>query len=187
MEAALSRNWWAIAVRGFLALGLGIVAWMRPGLTLSFLILLFAVYVLDDGIFAIVAAVRASRRNEVWWPVAVEGVFGVAVGLIALVVPTAGAAMILLLMAVWAIGTGILELVAAVRMPYGQWFLALSGGLRILVGGMLLARPHAGMQVLMMWTAAYAIVYGVLQVLLSLRLRRVSVTPRIGGTTPQTA
>ena len=130
MEATLSRNWWAVAVRGFLALGLGIVAWMRPGLTLAFLILLFGVYVLDDGIFAIVAAVRASRRNEVWWPVAIEGVFGVAVGLIAFIVPTAGAAMILLAIAVWAICTGVLELVAAARLHYGQWYLALSGGLR---------------------------------------------------------
>jgi uncharacterized membrane protein HdeD (DUF308 family) len=73
----LSRNWWALALRGLLAVVFGLAAFFLPGITLTVLILLFGAFALVDGIFAIVTAVRAERHDARWWLLLAEGVFGV--------------------------------------------------------------------------------------------------------------
>src|SRR5712671_7164087 len=80
MSAALARNWWAVALRGVFAILFGIVAMLKPGITLAALVLLFSAYMLVDGIFAIVAAVRAVRRREQWGWLVLEGIADLAAG-----------------------------------------------------------------------------------------------------------
>jgi len=65
MSAALAQNWWAIALRGAFAILFGLVALLLPEVTMLALVLLFAAYMLLDGIFAIIAGVRAARRRPV--------------------------------------------------------------------------------------------------------------------------
>jgi uncharacterized membrane protein HdeD (DUF308 family) len=175
MDDLLSRNWWAIAVRGLLALGFGVVAFARPGFTLTLLVIIFGAYMLDDGVFAIVAAVRAARREERWWPMALEGVLGVVVGLLTFLVPTAAASVIFLVIAAWAVVTGVLEIIAGARLRKqiaGEWLLALSGLLRIALGVLLFVRPGQGLHALVVLTGSYAFAYGVVMLALSFKLKR---------------
>jgi uncharacterized membrane protein HdeD (DUF308 family) len=60
----LAQNWWAIALRGVFAIVFGILAILLPGVTLASLVLLFAAYMLVDGVLAIVAGVRAVRQHR---------------------------------------------------------------------------------------------------------------------------
>src|SRR5918998_4688562 len=83
----LSRNWWALALRGLVAIVFGVLAFVWPGITLWALILLFGAYMLVDGVFAIVAAVRAAGDDARWWLLLVEGILGVLAGLVAFVWP----------------------------------------------------------------------------------------------------
>jgi uncharacterized membrane protein HdeD (DUF308 family) len=191
-DDALSRNWWAILTRGLVAIAFAAVAWARPGLTLAILIIFFAAYVIEDGILSIVAAVRAARREERWWPMALEGVLGVALGLFAIIMPTKAISVALVVVAVWALASGALELVAAVRLRRaiaGEWLLALSGLVRLAFGVLLLARPGAGLWALLWLTAGYALVDGLVLIALSLRLKRYAERPQAGagGMTPQPA
>ena len=64
MSALLARNWWVIALRGALAILFGIIALFLPEATMLALVLLFAAYMLVDGVLAIVAGVRAARRHD---------------------------------------------------------------------------------------------------------------------------
>jgi uncharacterized membrane protein HdeD (DUF308 family) len=66
MSALLAVNWWAIALRGVVAILFGIIALLMPEITIEAFVLLFAAYMLVDGIFAIVAGVRAARHRERW-------------------------------------------------------------------------------------------------------------------------
>ncbi|MHB8144311.1 MAG: DUF308 domain-containing protein, partial [Vulcanimicrobiaceae bacterium] len=76
MLQVLARNWWALLVRGIAAILFGILAFALPGTTLFVLVMLFGAYALVDGVFALVAAVRAAEAHTRFWPLAVEGIVG---------------------------------------------------------------------------------------------------------------
>ena len=171
----LSRNWWALALRGLAAILFGILAFAWPGITLFVLIVFFGAYMLVDGIFAIVAAVRAAGDGARWGLMLIEGVLGVAVGLVAFFWPGLTALALLYLIAAWAIVTGIMEIAAAIRLRrevVGEWAMILGGALSVLFGVLLVVIPaRAGLLSLTWLIGAYAVVFGVLQVVLAFRVR----------------
>jgi uncharacterized membrane protein HdeD (DUF308 family) len=173
MSALLAQNWWAIALRGVSAIIFGIIALLMPGATMLALVLLFAAYLLVDGIFAIIAAVRAARRQERWGWLIFEGLFDLVTGGIAAVWPLITIVAFALLMGAWAIVTGALLLGASFRLniPHGRWLMALAGAISVIWGVLLIIWPLIGALVLTWWMAAYALIFGVAMLVLALRLR----------------
>jgi len=170
----LSRNWWALALRGLAAIVFGVLAFVWPSITLWALVLLFGAYMLVDGIFAIVAAVRAAGREARWWLLLVEGVLGVLAGLVAFLLPGITALALLYLVAAWAIFTGILQIVGAVRLRReieGEWALILGGVLSVIFGVLLAVLPGPGILALVWLIGAYAVVSGMLLIVLAFRVR----------------
>jgi uncharacterized membrane protein HdeD (DUF308 family) len=189
-EETLAQNWWSVLIRGLVAIGFALIAWFRPGLTVAILLVLFAAYVIEDGIMAFVGAVRASRREERWWPQALEGICGITLGLVAILLPAKALGVAFVLIAVWALVTGVLELIAAARMRRridGWPLMGLSGLWRLAFGIVLVLRPTAGLYTLLWVTAAYAFVDGIILVALSLRLKRRAEQKQMGagGMTPE--
>ena len=82
MLAILARNWWAIALRGLIAVLFGVAAFIWPGLTLTVLVILWGAYAFVDGVFALVAAVRAAEQRMTWWPFVLSGILGIAAGIL---------------------------------------------------------------------------------------------------------
>jgi len=170
----LARNWWALALRGLAAIVFGLLAFILPGITLTALILLLGAYMLVDGVFAIVAAVRADRHDERWWLLLAEGVLGVLAGIVAFLWPGLTALALLYLVAAWAIVTGILQIVGAIRLRReieGEWALILGGGLSVNFGVLLAVLPGPGILALLWLIGAYALVSGVLLIILAFRVR----------------
>jgi uncharacterized membrane protein HdeD (DUF308 family) len=171
----LGRNWWALALRGVAAILFGILAFAWPGITLFVLVLFFGAYMLVDGIFAIVAAVRAAGREARWWLLLIEGVLGVLAGLVAAFWPGLTALALLYFIAAWAIVSGILEIAGAIRLRReieGEWALGLSGALSLLFGVLLAVIPApAGLLSLVWLIGAYALAFGVLLLVLAFRVR----------------
>ena len=81
MPATLRSNWWAIVLRGVVAILLAIVTFMVPGITIAFLVTLFGVYTLIDGVFAIVSTIKAVAGHRRWGAFLLEGILGILVGL----------------------------------------------------------------------------------------------------------
>jgi uncharacterized membrane protein HdeD (DUF308 family) len=173
MSALLAQNWWAIALRGVFAIIFGIIALLMPGATMLALVLLFAAYLLVDGIFAIIAAVRAARRQERWGWLIFEGLVDLVTGGIAAVWPLITIVAFALLMGAWAIVTGALLLGASYRLniPHGRRLMALAGAISVIWGVLLIIWPLIGALVLTWWMAAYALIFGVAMLVLALRLR----------------
>jgi uncharacterized membrane protein HdeD (DUF308 family) len=174
MTTVLARNWWALAVRGVLAVLFGLIAFIMPGVTLAAIVLLFGAYAIIDGILTIVAAVRALEHHERWGGLLLEGIVDIIAGIIAFVWPAATALALLFLVAFWAIVTGVLEIIAAIRLRKdvkGEWLLILNGVLSLVFGGVLLALPGAGLLVIVWWIGAYAIVFGIILIALAFKLR----------------
>jgi uncharacterized membrane protein HdeD (DUF308 family) len=180
--ASLARNWWVLVVRGVAAIIFGALTFVLPGVSLAALVLLFGSYALVDGVFNIVAAVRRSDDARPWWALLLGGIAGIAAGIITFVYPGVTAIVLLYVIAWWAVITGVLEILAAVRLrkqTTGEWWLAASGALSIILGVLLVAAPGAGALALVLWIGAYAVVSGVLLIALGVRLRRWREQPRM--------
>jgi len=171
----LARSWWAIALRGLASIIFGILAFVMPGVTLAVLVLLFGAYALVDGIFNVVAAISGRSGARSWWMLLLEGLVSVAAGLVAFFMPGLTALTLVYVISAWAIITGVLEIVGAIRLRKvitNEWWLALGGVLSIVFGVLIAAAPGAGALALVFWIGAYALIFGVLLVGLGFRLRR---------------
>ncbi len=181
MNGGLARNWWVLALRGFLAIVFGVLAFLWPGFAWAVVVLLFGAYAFVDGIFAIVAAVAGHGQAGRWWALLLEGIIGIAIGAITLFWPGVTELALLYLIAYWSIATGIFEIIAAVRLRehiQGEWALALGGILSVLFGLVLVVMPIAGAIAVAWLIGFYAVVFGVLLLVLAFRLRaRSTATP----------
>ena len=173
MTTVLTRNWWALALRGIFAVLLGLAAFVLPGVTLAVLVALFGAYAVVDGVLTIIAGIRAAERHERWWSPILKGLAGIAAGVLAFVWPALTALALLYLIAGWAIVTGVLEIVAAVHLhrAHGEWLLILNGVLSVLFGFLVVIWPSAGVLTLLWLIGTYAIVFGVVLLVLAFRLR----------------
>ncbi len=164
MLTALVKNWWMGAVRGGLGILLGLTLLLLPRVGLGEVVALFGIYAVLDGLCAVASAVRVSRVPLEAWPVALEGVVSVVLGVVALGAPFEAAGFVRVI-AIWGLVTGILEIVGAMRLPRGvegHWFLATGGVWSIFLAMLLLGLPHAVTDYLVRAIGVYALVFGAL-------------------------
>jgi uncharacterized membrane protein HdeD (DUF308 family) len=174
MFVVFAKSWWALVLRGLASIAFGVLAFVWPHLTLTVLVFLFGAYALVDGVFAIAAGVKSHAENKRWWVLLVEGVLSIIAGVMAFVIPGITALVLLMLIAAWAMVTGVFEVVAAIQLRkyiVGEWLLALAGVASILFGIALLWNPNAGALAVVWIIGAYAIVFGVLLAALGFRLK----------------
>jgi len=174
-----TRSWWVVFLRGLVAIVFGILAFAWPGVTLATLVLLFGGYVLLDGIFSLFAAISGWRHREDWWLLLLEGVIGIWAGTVTLRTPAITAVMLVLFIAVWAMATGVLRIVAAIRLRKeisGEVWLAFSGLASVVFAFMIMLRPGAGALALVWMIAGYALVLGASLVMFGLELRSLRTT-----------
>jgi uncharacterized membrane protein HdeD (DUF308 family) len=169
---SLVRRWWMPVVRGLFAIAFGVLCFVAPGSSLFALVLLFGAYALVDGVLNLGHAIGGGRQN---WPALLfSGLVGIAAGVLTFMWPKITAVALVLVIAAWAIITGVAALVAAVKLRkaiHGEWLLALEGVLSIALGVLLFLRPGAGALALVIWIGAYAVVSGILLLALGFRLR----------------
>jgi uncharacterized membrane protein HdeD (DUF308 family) len=180
MSYILAHNWWALALRGLAALVFGTLVFFWPGITLVVLVLWFGAYALMDGLFAIIAAVKAAGRQQRWGSMLLEGVSGLGAGVLTFLWPGITALVLLYLIATWSILTGIFEIAAAIRLRReieGEWLLGLGGIASIVFGVFLFAFPGVGALAVLGLIGAYALGIGILWLLLAFRLRRWRTSP----------
>ncbi len=170
---ALERNWWLILLRGVCAVIFGVLTFIWPGVTLLTLVLLYGAYALIDGAIAIWAAIVGGEPAPRWW-LLIVGLLGIAAGLVTLLMPGVTALVLLFFIAFWAILTGVMQIVGAIRLRKeidNEWMLAASGVLSVLFGIILIVQPGAGALGLNFVIGAYAVIYGGILIGLALRLR----------------
>ena len=169
----LHRGWTFLLLRGIAAIMFGILTLTRPGITLTALVLLFAVYAISDGVLAVLAAV-SGRSNRHWWMLLLGGLIGIGVGVLALLNPGLTAIALLFYIAGWAIATGVLEVIIAIRVRkevHGEWRLIVAGVVSIAFGAFLFARPGAGAVTVLGMIGFYALGLGLLLVMLAFKAR----------------
>ncbi len=170
----LANRWWALVLRGVAAIIFGILAFVSPPAGLVALVLLFGFYAIVNGGIDLSLAVRGPSGERRWGSLVFEGVVSIVAGVVTLIWPGITALALILVIGAWAIVTGIAQIVAAIRLRKrirGEWLLALAGVLSVAFGVILYVSPGAGALALVLLIGAYAVVFGVLLVVLGMRLR----------------
>jgi uncharacterized membrane protein HdeD (DUF308 family) len=170
----LSRDWWHFAVRGVLAIIFGIVTLIWPGSTMTALVLLFGAFALVDGIFTVFTGLESRKYFKQWWALLLEGLTGIVIAALAFVWPDVTALVLLYFIAAWAIFTGIFEIMAAIELRnviVGESVMILYGLLSIVLGVLLFAFPQAGAVSLAWAIGFYAIIAGIMEIVVAFRLR----------------
>ena len=170
----ISAHWWLLLARGIVAVALAIVTFAWPGIAIGVLVLLFGAYAMVDGFLGIGFAIRCAAQHERWLGLLLEGVLGVFVGAVVFALPGAAALSFLLLVAFWAISTGVFEIFAAVRLRKqieGEFWLGLAGVLSIAIGIWFLAQPGLGLLATVWALASYELLFGLVLIGLAFRVR----------------
>jgi len=171
----LARAWWLVLVRGIVAIVFGILALFWPGITLLVLVIFFGAYAIVDGVFSIFSAFRHDTRSRAW--AIFSGIIGILAGLVALIWPGITSLALLYVIAFWAILHGIAEIVGGIQLRKvidNEWALILGGVLSVIFGAMLFLWPGAGMLGLVWLIAIFAVIYGIVMVVLSFRVKKLA-------------
>ena len=172
MSEVLAESWWAVGLCGILGILFGLICLLTPGLAVEVFVILFAAYMLVDGVFAIAAGIKAARNGERWGLLILEGIVDLAAGLVAVLWPAITLVALIWLIAIWAVVTGALMLAGAfsLNLDHGRWWLALGGIASVIFGILLVIEPLIGAVVLTLWIGAYAIVFGIFLLILAFQL-----------------
>lgn len=176
MLRMLATNWWIVGLRGITTLLFGFGAILFPGLTLAILITMFGVYTIIDGLFTIVMGVWGGKdRATGWFTLLLEGLVRIAAGVVAIIWPELTSLTLVIIIATWAIITGIIEIIMAIRLRKeieGEWMLGLGGFLSILLGVVLFARPGIGVVAGVSLIGFYAILFGALLIVFAIQMQK---------------
>ena len=116
----------------------------------------------------------SRTKDSPRWCFFVEGLVSIGAAVVALVWPELTAFIMVLSITGWAVFTGNLEIVTAIRLRHeinNEWLSAVGGTVSIVLGVLLFIQPVAG-GIAIIWTvAAYAVIFGVLLIALGFRLK----------------
>jgi uncharacterized membrane protein HdeD (DUF308 family) len=174
MLALLAKYWWVALLRGIVAIVFALMAFAWPGLTLATLVLFFGAWALVSGVFLVVGAFGGRRPDGEWWLMLVQGLLGIAVGVLTFAAPVVTEFALLLYIAAWALASGVIEIVTAVRLRReieGEGWMILNGLLSVAFAFVLMLFPASGALALVWFIAAFAFVFGLLMLALAFRLR----------------
>jgi uncharacterized membrane protein HdeD (DUF308 family) len=170
----LRQAWPVLMVRAVLAVALGLVMLIVPGVTLLVVAWAFGIYAIIDGVAQVLDAFRRRQRPR-WWIALLLGLIGVVAGVLALIWPLLTAVILAVLVGSWALITGVIEIVSAVRQHRERrrtaW-LVVAGLLSVIAGVLILIWPVSGAVALAMLLGGFATVYGVVLAGLALAVRR---------------
>jgi uncharacterized membrane protein HdeD (DUF308 family) len=174
LATILSRYWWTLALRGVLWIVFGILALVMPAVSLLTLTLMFGVFVLMDGIACVVSAIGGRRESSSWVLLLLAGLAGILTGVLTFVSPRITALILLYYVAAWCLVTGVVQIVAAIRLRKeidNELWLGLAGFASLAFGVLIVANPGAGILAVLWILAIYAIALGVILIMLGLRSR----------------
>lgn len=175
MLKMLFKNWWMILLKGTLLIIFGILAFLRPGITMTSLVIWFAAFMIADGVISLAAVISNWNSREDKWLLVAEGALGVLLGILIFRRPVVFEVFIAYLIGFWAIFSGISKIAMAIQLRKemeGEGWLVLSGIMSILFGIIIFAQPMTGIATLMWIAGTFAILVGILMIFLSLKLRR---------------
>jgi len=169
-DTQLRKMRWVLGLNGLLSIALGIVILVWPGISLNALTILFGAYALASGVVGLFYSFTAGADGERGWLV-LNGLLGIAVGIIVLVWPSISALALLYVIGAYAVALGIIAVGGAFWLPIGGGdtaLMILSGLVSILFGIVIFAQPGDGALVTLALIAAFLLVTGITELVVAI-------------------
>jgi uncharacterized membrane protein HdeD (DUF308 family) len=178
----LHGAWWVMLLRGILAIGLGLFAFLKPACMLVGIVQVMGLFFLLDGVLLIISAIKGHTGGSRWLTL-LGGVFcilaGVAIFSSPLFSTLVTGAVVIYLMAFFVLLTGILRIVTAMRVwktSDHNWLLLVEGIVGIIFAVILIESPIASAVVLMQIVGVIAIILAITMIILAFGLRKLAQT-----------
>jgi len=171
----VASYWWTWILRGVIAFLFGLAIFTRPVVSTSVLVLLFGAFALAGGMLALIAGLSTIGQGKYWWAIIIEGFIGIAIGFLTFFIPGITALALLVVIAIWAILTGVFAIIGAISgdtESKHRWLQGFSGLISIILGLILLASPAVGILAVVWVLGIYAMIYGISQIVEGIRLNR---------------
>jgi uncharacterized membrane protein HdeD (DUF308 family) len=172
MPETLQKNWWLIAARGVLAILFGILALASPYIVIFSLITFFAFFAILSGFFILTLAFLGETDNRGLR--ILEGLIFLGAGIVVLLNPVSALGGIMIFIAAWAILSGVIHIIGAVKLRKviaNEWLMIFNGIISIIFGILLAGNLIQGAGVMLMIFGAFAILSGFFTLILAFRIK----------------
>ena len=172
--ADLVDHWGLLLTYGLVTVGLGVVLAVWPDETLKVVAILIGIQLIITGVFRLVLAIASSSLDTS--SRALVGLFGalaLVVGLLCLRSPMQTILVIGVILGVWWLVAGLIDIVSAIRDEGSTrrgWDLAM-GAITALLGLFLLINPEVSLGVLVVVICVWLFAYGFLAIVAAFVLR----------------
>jgi uncharacterized membrane protein HdeD (DUF308 family) len=154
---------WVLGLHGLASVVFGVMILAWPDISVYALTIVFGAYTFATGIFEFGTAFTAQGREERGWLI-LRGLLGMTVGVLVFAWPGSSALALLYVIGAYAVGLGVLAVVASFRLPldgHDRVSMILTGFVAILFGIVIFAKPGAGALAVLALIAAFALVTGI--------------------------
>lgn len=167
------RTWWMLLIFGIIAVIFGLSAFFAPAATAMAMVWAFGIMALAEGIISVIALFNKNTEGSRTW-LLLYAVASILFGVIAVINPIVTAGVLLMFLAAWLLVAGVYRIILAIRIRKqieGEWMIALSGVLAIILGILFVVSPGGGIVAVTLWVGVLALIYGILQIVAAFRLR----------------
>ena len=192
----LKKMRWTLGLHGLVSVVFGVMILAWPGISVYALTIVFGAYTLATGIVELGTAFTSRGKDERGW-LALRGLLGIAVGVMVFAWTGISALALLYVIGFYAVTLGILAVLGAFRLPLvgsDAASMVLTGLVSIVFGIVIFAKPGAGALAVLALIAAFALVTGVTELVVSIggekllerKAKKAFAPPRMSAkTTPQ--
>lgn len=176
MGTKLYKNWWLLLFKGVLSAGMGLFLLLSPDTGLIVFATLAAILIGLGGMALIIGALTHRRYNFDWTWWLMEGAFDVIIALLIIAFPTKAAGIVMILIAVWVLIMGVIQIITAINIQYylpGNLIFILTGSVAVIFGVFILFNPVAGLKGMIILFGIFTLFYGISQIYISVLFRKI--------------
>lgn len=167
--------WWMILLRGIVAIVFGMLLLTDPVSTIAAFVIVYGVFVIADGAVTIAYGMGIFGRKNHRGLVIARGLLAIVAGVLAIAWPGLTAFAVLVLIGVWAISAGFVEIGEAFSLreaAYRRWYLSLVSGFSyLLLGALIFFSPESSALALAWLIGVFTVAAGITTVLAAIRTR----------------
>ncbi|MCF8715969.1 HdeD family acid-resistance protein [Joostella atrarenae] len=175
MLRSLTKNWWALALKGIILIIFSVLIFMNPAVTATGLALWIAFLMIADGVFTIIAAIASWKEIEDKWLILLEGAVSLILGIILLNMPQLTLLIVGFTIAFWFIFGGVSRIAMGIQVRKeikGEGWIILGGVLAVIFGLIILSAPTIGVTYVMWIMAFSALLIGIVSIIVAFKLKK---------------